>query len=154
MFNRIIKWFKVHWLGYLFKVKNTLPEGPKQEVNSSVGESVIITEAQALQEATKQEKQQWLQKKNDLRTVHFDLNPVWNNHNVQLSCQDDIENGIENSPIRAIKGPEEIYADEVDKSYSPWDDLERFPIKNHELTQEQLQGFKTTDNDIKTYEEG
>src|SRR5688572_30328844 len=104
-----LKWV-LRWLKrLLFKTKNTLPESPKQEIPTSSNTSDVVL--QTLDVKEKQEQMKFFEKANDLRDVVFDLNPVWDNHSVQLSCKDDIDAGIENATIRAVKIDQDEYKD-------------------------------------------
>jgi hypothetical protein len=157
-----IRWFKEP----LFKSKNTRPESPKQEISTSSNQNDVVL--QSLDVKDKQEQTQWFQKKNDLRDVHFDLNPVWNNHQLYGTSDapgddfyrfktkeelDEYRNGLEEellyfpADIKAVKGQEEEYKDDIPKTYSPWDDFEKFPKKDYHISGDDLSKLSSSLNE-------
>lgn len=155
-------WLKT-WNSFLFKIKisraDPLPESPKQEIQSSSNQSDVVL--QSLDVKDKQEQSQWFQKKNDLREAVFELNPVWNNHNVYGTADapgDDFyrfktkeerdeyiktfeeEDARISAEIIAIEDNNDTPLDEVKDYTNPWKDKENFPVKNYPLTpQEAIQ---------------
>lgn len=120
----------------LFKVKKRkpepLPESPNQEIKSSSSQNDVVL--QTLDVKEKQEQVKFFEKQNDLRDVVFDLNPVWDNHQVYGEGTGD-DDGWKPAEIRAVKGYEEpIYKDEVQDYDNPW---ERIKKKNYIINQEE-----------------
>jgi hypothetical protein len=150
MFKKFFKWIQ---LRLFFKMKNSLPESPTQEISTSSSQSDVVL--QSLEVKGKQEQVKFFEKKNDLRDVVFDLNPVWDNHQVygEETGEDD---GWKPAEIKAIKGAEEKFKDDISNipglMPSPWDDLERFPRKNYFPKQQELDQLKLTENDTKTHD--
>lgn len=154
---KFIKWVRLHWLGYLFKVKNILPESPSQEVKTSGNDTNIILQALEEGSKAKQEKEQWFTKANDLREAVFDLNPYWDNHQVYMeNVTLDMDDYRPPAQIREVRSsePEPKFADDVPTTCSPWDDFKKNPIKNHKLTQEEKQQMQTEDNNAKKLTDG
>lgn len=145
-------WLKMSlegWKNLLFKIKKSppkdLPQSPKQEIQSSNSQNDIVV--QSLDVKLKQEQTQWFQKKNDLRNVDFDLNPVWDNGHQLYGTSDapgddyyrhkELDEMPEYQPpaeIRAIEVKEDRYMDEVKGDSNPWKDMDNFPIKDYPLT--------------------
>lgn len=123
----MLKLIKHWWLGLLFKVKQSLPEPPPKQFQTTDQPGLLgLANNREFEDRSVQEQSQWFHKANDLRDAIFDLHPVWKN-GVGPIVQTSL--GIYEAGLRDT----DVYPNAVPQTKNLWSEKEN-PKKNYPLS--------------------